>query len=79
MMMDLYDQDRIMEIHIASEKKIAAKEAEKEAEKKAEKEKDATIQRMLRDGSLSVDKIASFVGVPVQRVREIEAAMLQEA
>ncbi len=33
MMMDLYDQDRILEIHIASEKKIAAEEAAEKAEK----------------------------------------------
>ncbi len=77
-MMDLYNQDRILEIHIASEKKIAAEEAEKRAENRAEKEKEATIERMLKDGSLAVDKIASFVGVPVQRVRAIEAGLLQE-
>ncbi|MCC8107289.1 MAG: hypothetical protein LIO99_15030 [Clostridiales bacterium] len=76
MMMDLYDQDRILEIHIASEKKIAAEEA---AEKATEKEKKTVIERLLRDGTFSVDKIASIVGVPLQRVREIEAGMLQEA
>ncbi len=76
MMMDLYDQDRIMEIHIASERKIAAEEAAKEA---AEKEKIKMIERMLRDGTLSIDKIASFVGVSVEEVREIESGMLQEA
>ncbi len=69
MLMDLYDQNRIMEIHIASEKRIAAEEAEK----KAEKEKEAAIERMLRDGSLAVDKIAAFLGVSVERVREVEA------
>lgn len=72
MMMDLYDQDRIMEIHIASERKIAAEEA-------AETEKIKTIERMLRDGTLSIDKIALFVGVSVEEVREIESGMLQEA
>ncbi|MCD7765998.1 MAG: hypothetical protein LUH53_05700 [Lachnospiraceae bacterium] len=71
MMMDLYDQDRIMEIHIASERKIAAEEA-------AETEKIKTIERMLRDGTLSIDKIALFVGVSVEEVREIESGMLQE-
>ncbi|MCD7842218.1 MAG: hypothetical protein LUG56_07090 [Lachnospiraceae bacterium] len=65
--MDLYDQDRILEIHIESEKKIAAEEAE-----------NAVIERMLQDGTLSVDKIASIAGVPLQRVRQIEADMLQE-
>ncbi|MCD7711338.1 MAG: hypothetical protein LUJ25_01095 [Firmicutes bacterium] len=83
MMMDLYDQDRILEIHIESEKKIAAEEAaEKAAEKaakKAEEEQNAVIERMLRDGSLSIDKIASFIGVPLQRVRKIETQMLQES
>ncbi len=79
MMMDLYDQDRILEIHIASEKKIAAEEEKKKAEKAAEKEKKTVIERLLRDGTFSVDKIASIVGVPLQRVREIEAGMLQEA
>ncbi|MCD7841181.1 MAG: hypothetical protein LUG56_01800 [Lachnospiraceae bacterium] len=44
----------------------------------AEEEKEATIERMLKDGSLAIDKIASFVSVPVQRVREIEAGLLQE-
>ncbi|MCD7716117.1 MAG: hypothetical protein LUI39_06670 [Lachnospiraceae bacterium] len=77
-MMDLYNQDRILEIHIASEKKIAAEEAEKRAENRAEEEREATIERMLKDGSLAVDKIASFVSVPVQKVREIEAGMQKD-
>lgn len=87
MMMDLYDQDRILEIHIASEKRIAAEEAAKKAAKKAtikaaekaEKEKAAVIERMLRSGKLSVEEIAEYAGVSVERVREIDAAMLQEA
>ncbi len=76
MMMDFYDQDRIMEIHIASERKIAAEEA---AQKAANSEKIKTIERMLRDGTLSIDKIASFVGVSVEEVRKIESGMMQEA
>ncbi len=68
MMMDLYDQDRIMEIHIASERKIAAEEA-----------KDAIIQRMLKKGKFSVQEIAECLAVSTDRVREIEAMMLQEA
>ncbi len=75
MIMNLYDQDRILEIHIASEKKIAAEE-EKE---RAEREKDAAIQRMLRKGKLSVQEIAEFLAVSTDRVRKIEAVMLQEA
>lgn len=72
MMMDLYDQDRILEIHIASEKKIAAEEAAKKAE-------DATILRMLKKGKFSVQEIAECLAVSTDRVREIEAGMLQEA
>jgi len=34
MMMDLYNQDRILEIHIASEKRIAVEKAAQKAEKK---------------------------------------------
>ncbi len=72
MMMNLYDQDRILEIHIASEKKIAADEAAKKAE-------DATIQRMLKKGKFSIQEIAECLAVSTDRVREIEAGMLQEA
>ncbi|MCC8137817.1 MAG: hypothetical protein LIO76_07085 [Clostridiales bacterium] len=80
MMMDLYNQDRILEIHIASEKKIAAKEAAKEAAEKAtEKEKDATIQRMLKKGKFSIQEIAECLAVSTERVREVEAGMLQDA
>ncbi|MCD7956304.1 MAG: hypothetical protein LUG93_11270 [Lachnospiraceae bacterium] len=76
MMMDLYDQDRILEIHIESEKKIAAEKAAKEAEEKA---KTAAIERMLRSGKLSIEEIAEYQAVSVDRVRKIEAGMLQEA
>lgn len=68
MMMNLYDQDRILEIHIASEKKIAAKKTE-----------DAAIQRMLKKGKFSIQEIAECLAVSTDRVREIEAGMLQEA
>ncbi|MCC8104566.1 MAG: hypothetical protein LIO99_00845 [Clostridiales bacterium] len=64
MMMNLYDQDRILEIHIASEKKKA---------------EDATIQRMLKKGKFSIQEIAECLAVSTDRVREIEAGMLQEA
>ncbi|MCD7957426.1 MAG: hypothetical protein LUG93_17105 [Lachnospiraceae bacterium] len=87
MMMDLYDQDRILEIHIASEKKIAAEEARnegikegiKEANREAEKEKTAAIMRMLKLGKLTIEEIAACQSVSAQSVREIEAGMLQEA
>ncbi len=87
MMMDLYDQDRILEIHIESEKKIAAEEARKEgmragmkeANREAEKEKTAAIERMLKLGKLSVEEIADCQSVSAQIVREIEAGMLQKA
>ncbi|MCD7745690.1 MAG: hypothetical protein LUI13_10485 [Lachnospiraceae bacterium] len=83
MMMDLYDQDRILKTHIESEKRIAAKEAAKEVTKeateKAERELETIIERMLRDGELSVEKIASYLGVSERKVHEIEAAMLQQA
>ncbi|MCC8137816.1 MAG: hypothetical protein LIO76_07075 [Clostridiales bacterium] len=72
MMMDLYNQDRILEIHIASEKKIAS-------EKATEKEKDATIQRMLKKGKFSIQEIAECLAVSTERVREVEAGMLQDA
>ncbi len=68
MMRLLYDQDRIWEIHLASEKKIAVEE-----------EKNAAIKRMLSLGKLSVEEIADCQSVSVQRVREIEAGMLQNA
>ncbi|MCD7814297.1 MAG: hypothetical protein LUH20_09695 [Lachnospiraceae bacterium] len=71
MIMSLYDQDRIMKIHVESEKRIAA-------EKAAREEKEASIRRMLRDGTIPAEKIASYMGVSVEEVREVEAGMLQE-
>ncbi|MCD8103486.1 MAG: hypothetical protein LUF35_00430, partial [Lachnospiraceae bacterium] len=82
MMMDLYNQDRILEIHIASEKRIAAEKAAEKAAKKAKREareeKDAAIERMLRSGKLSFEEIAEYLGVSVERIREVESAMLQK-
>ncbi|MCD8012566.1 MAG: hypothetical protein LUG99_05240 [Lachnospiraceae bacterium] len=77
MMMDLYDQDRILEIHIASEKRKAAKEAAKEAAKKAEEDKEAVIEKMLRSGKLSAGEIADYFGISESKVHEIERSMLQ--
>ncbi|MCD8398440.1 MAG: hypothetical protein LUD12_14895 [Lachnospiraceae bacterium] len=87
MMMDLYDQDRIMEIHIASEKKIAAEKAAKEATRIAAKEaakkeketKEAAIRRFLKLGKLTVEEIADCQATSVEDVRKIEAEMLQNA
>ncbi|MCD7954544.1 MAG: hypothetical protein LUG93_02050 [Lachnospiraceae bacterium] len=72
MMMDLYDQDRIWKIHVESEKKIAAEKAAKE-------EKEASVKRLLKLGKLSIEDIAECQQVSVERVREIEEEMLQEA
>ncbi|MCD7814894.1 MAG: hypothetical protein LUH20_12770 [Lachnospiraceae bacterium] len=79
MMMDLYDQDRILKIHIESEKKIAAEEAAEKAAEKAEKDKESVICRMLKLGKLTAEEIALCEGVSVNKVLEIETAMLQEA
>ncbi|MCD8012954.1 MAG: Rpn family recombination-promoting nuclease/putative transposase [Lachnospiraceae bacterium] len=60
------------------EQKVQLEEMRIAAAKEA-KEKTAAIERILRLGKLSVEEIADCQSVSVQIVREIEAAMLQEA
>lgn len=62
-MMTLFDEERIMRTHIASEKKEAAKE---------------TAEKMLKMGKLSVEEIAScFTELSVEDIQEIEKGLLQ--
>ena len=62
-MMTLFDEERIMRTHIASEKKEAAKE---------------TAEKMLKMGKLSVEEIAGcFTELSVEDIQEIEKGLLQ--
>ena len=62
-MMSLFDEEKIMRTHVASEKREAARES---------------AEKMLRLGKLSVEEIAScFTDLSVEDVREIEKGLLQ--
>ena len=66
-MMTLFDEEKIMRTHIASEKKEASKET---AQKAAEK--------MLKVGKMSAEEIAGYFSeLSVEEVREIEKRLLQ--
>ena len=66
-MMALFDNERIMHTHIASEKKKASKET---ARKVAEK--------MLKAGKISVDEIAEYFSeLTAEDIQEIEKGLLQ--
>ena len=66
-MMTLFDEEKIMRTHIASEKKEASKET---AQKAAEK--------MLKVGKMSAKEIAGYFSeLSVEEVREIEKRLFQ--
>lgn len=66
-MMALFDDEKIMRTHVASEKKEAAKETAKKA-----------AEQMLKIGKLSAEEIAScFTELSVEDIHEIEKRMLQ--
>ncbi len=70
-MMALFDEEKIMRIHIASERREAAKEAVREAVREA-------VENMLKTGKMSAEEIAGyFTGLSVEDVREIERGLLQ--
>ncbi|MCD8011762.1 MAG: hypothetical protein LUG99_01030 [Lachnospiraceae bacterium] len=74
MMMDLYDQDRILKTHIESEKRIAAEEAAEEAaekaERKAEREQERLIMNMNKEG-VSSELISRVTGATVEKIMDI--------
>lgn len=66
-MMTLFDEEKIMRTHIASERKEASKET---AQKAAEK--------MLKVGKMSTEEIAGYFSeLSVEEVREIEKRLFQ--
>ena len=66
-MMALFDEEKIMRTHIASEKKAASKETARKA-----------AEQMLRLGKLSAEEIAGcFTELSVEDIQEIERGLLQ--
>ncbi len=62
-MMALFDEEKIMRTHIASERREAAREAAK---------------KMLRDGKITVDEIAEyFTDLSAKDIQEIEKELFQ--
>ncbi len=62
-MMALFDEERIMRTHIASERREAAREA---------------AEKMLRDGKITVDEIAEyFTDLSAKDIQEIEKELFQ--
>ena len=66
-MMALFDEEKIMRTHIASEKKAASKETARKA-----------AEQMLRLGKMSAEEIAGyFTELSVEDVQEIEKELFQ--
>ncbi len=62
-MMALFDEEKIMRTHIASERREAAREA---------------AEKMLRDGKITVDEIAEyFTDLSAKDIQEIEKKLFQ--
>ena len=62
-MMALFDEEKIMRTHIASERREASREA---------------AEKMLRDGKITVDEIAGyFTDLSARDIQEIEEELLQ--
>ncbi len=62
-MMALFDEEKIMRTHIASERREAAREA---------------AEKMLRDGKITVDEIAEyFTDLSAKDIQEIEKELFQ--
>ncbi len=83
MMMTLFDDEQILKAYAKDIADSAAKEAAKKAAKEAEKrtaEKDAreTAVRMIKDGELSLEKIAKYVpALSLEELKKLEAEVLQ--
>ncbi len=68
-MMTLFDDEQILKAYV----KDIADSKEKETEKK-------TAARMIKDGELSLEKIAKYVPtLPMEELKKIEAEVLQLA
>lgn len=62
-MMTLFDEERIMRTHVASERREAAREA---------------AEKMLKAGKISVDEIAEYFSeLTTEDIQEIEKELLQ--
>ena len=62
-MMTLFDEERIMRTHVASERREAAREA---------------AEKMLKAGKISVDEIAEYFSeLTAEDIQEIESGLLQ--
>lgn len=74
-MMSLFDEEQIMEMHIKGKQREAAEKAAKKAEKKAARE---TAERMLKLGKLSLEDIAECVpSLSFEELKELEAKVKQ--
>ncbi len=66
-MMALFDEEKIMRTHIASEKKAASKETARKA-----------AEKMLRDRKITVDEITEYFSeLSAEDIQEIEKGLLQ--
>ena len=66
-MMALFDEEKIMRTHVASEKKAASKETARKA-----------AEKMLRDGKITADEIAEYFSeLSAEDIQEIEKGLLQ--
>ena len=70
-MMSLFDEEEIMKLYIKSERYEAAQEAAQETARQ-------TAERMIRDGEMSLEKIARYVpSLSLEELKELEAEVMQ--
>jgi len=72
-MMTLFDDDEIMKAYTRDIKETTARETAKETARE-------TAKRMIKDGELSLEKIACYVpALTIEELRKIEAEAMQLA
>lgn len=72
-MMTLFDEERLMQIHIANREKEAAKKAAKRAEEQA-------IEKLLKKGKMSVEEIADCcTEFTAEEIEEMAEKLAQES
>ena len=75
-MSTLFDEERILQIHIENRVK---EEAEKVAEKVAEKAEEKAAEKMLKTGKLTIEEIADcLTGLSVEDVERIKEKLEQK-
>ena len=79
-MSTLFDEERILQIHIENRvKEEAEKVAEKVAEKAAEKAEEKAAEKMLKTGKLTIEEIADcLTGLSVEDVERIKEKLEQK-